>query len=208
MFGFERGGSVVEECATAIRRRGCCLSGCGCEGSTSSGSDCVLILPPAKTPKVATTSRRKPTSNARGRALMKERATDANNDEAAATDTTPTVPISKKVNMTSLFFANMKWVARMNSHNIILTCVQITNPNVVNAVCRQVRVPRMSVARVGAVLFLKVKTDVNIFLLNLCNAFLSIASNICWCCGMHSQNAGGGRSKCSNMTSIWQPIPN
>lgn len=139
---------------------------------------------------------------------MKKRATDTNNDEAAATGTTPTVPASKKVNMTSLFFANMKRVARMNSRNIIFVCVQITNPNVVSAVCRYVRILRMSVARVGAALFLKVKTDVNIFLLNLCNAFLSIANNICWCCGVHSQNAGGRRSKGSNMTSTWQPIPN
>ena len=144
----------------------------GAGGSTSPGSDCALISPPAKAPKPTTTSKRKPASNARGKALAKERAVDAANDDLVATGTTPTVPVSKKVSNNNIFFANMeregtmKRVASMNSRNKIFTCVQITNPNMVSAACRQVRVPRMSMAGVGAALFLKVRADLNLFLLN------------------------------------------
>lgn len=49
-------------------------AGEGAGGSTSPALDCALISPLAKAIKPATTSRKKPTSNARGKALAKERA--------------------------------------------------------------------------------------------------------------------------------------
>jgi hypothetical protein len=57
-----------------------------------------------------------------------------------------------------------------SSPNKIFACVQIANSNVVRAVCRQVRVPRMSVGGVGAALFMKVRADIILILFNWCNA--------------------------------------
>ena len=185
----------------------------GAGASTSPGSDCALISPPAKASKPATASRRKATSNTRGKALAKERAVDANNNDLAATGTTPTVPASKKVSNNNIFFANMewaggmKWVASINSGNIIIAFMQITDPNMVSAACRQVRVPRMSVAGVGAALFLKVRADLNLSLLNYCNGFCSIASNMMLVlrCGHTECRRRRGKG---NKTSTRQPNPN
>ena len=40
---------------------------------------------------------------------------------------------------------------------MIFACVQNAHPNVVITACRQLRVPRMSVAGVGAAVFMKVR---------------------------------------------------
>lgn len=70
--------------------------------STSPGSDCVPISPPAKARKRAAPARRKPASNARGKAVAKERAAYDDDDEyAPATDTALAAPPSKKVGDTT-----------------------------------------------------------------------------------------------------------
>ena len=65
--------------------------------STSPGSDCVPISPPPKALKPATTARRRPTSNARGKAAAKERAAEDDDEFLPATDMAPAAPASKKV---------------------------------------------------------------------------------------------------------------
>ena len=49
------------------------------EGSSSSGSDCALILRPPKPPKLATTSRKRPTSSAGWKTFAKEKVADIEN---------------------------------------------------------------------------------------------------------------------------------
>jgi hypothetical protein len=78
-------------------------------GSTSPGSDCALISPPPpKTSKHANTSRKKPATNTRRKPTTKARAEDADNEDAAATDTTATAPTSKKVSNNDNILANLK----------------------------------------------------------------------------------------------------
>jgi hypothetical protein len=66
---------------------------------------------------------------------------------------------------------NMDRVDCISSPNKIFVCVQITNSNVISSVCRQVRVPRMSVGGVGAALFMKVGADILLIVFNWRNAF-------------------------------------
>lgn len=53
------------------------------------------------------------TSNPREKALAKERAVGAGDEDLAETGTTLTVPPSKKVNDNNIVFANMKRTANM-----------------------------------------------------------------------------------------------
>lgn len=77
----------------------------GAGGSTSPGSDCALISPPAKALKIATTSRKRPASNARGKTIAKESAAEAG--------TTLALPPSKDVSNNNIELARMKQAASM-----------------------------------------------------------------------------------------------
>lgn len=76
--------------------------------STSPGSDCALISPPAKAPKPATTPRKRAPANARGKALAKEREVDAGNEDLLGSGTTLTAPPAKKVSNHEIVFTNIK----------------------------------------------------------------------------------------------------
>lgn len=65
--------------------------------STSPGSDCVPISPPTKARKPAIIARRRPTSNARGKAAAKVVAVEEDEDYPPASDTALAAPPSKRV---------------------------------------------------------------------------------------------------------------
>jgi hypothetical protein len=69
----------------------------GAGGSTSPGSDCALISPPAKATKPAVTPKKKPSANARGKAFAKEREVVAGNEDPPATATALTAAPAEKV---------------------------------------------------------------------------------------------------------------
>ena len=147
----------------------------GAGGTSSPGSDCALISPPAKATKPASTPRKRAPANARGKALAKEREVRAGKEGLPGSGTALTAPPAKKVSDNENVLAKiqrattMRWVAYIPSSNTVFACVQNAHPNAVITACRQVRVPRMSVAGVGAALFSKVRAELHLFLSNWCN---------------------------------------
>ena len=146
-------------------------------GTSSPGSDCALILPPPKPIKLATTPRKRPTSNARGKALAKERAARIDNEVLDATDPSLAIPPLNKVIGNNFLLGNLKRegcmtrLASISCSNTILACAQDTVAHAVRTAGRQLRVPRMSVCGVGAALYMKVRTGCFCFHAQ-CNAFV------------------------------------
>jgi hypothetical protein len=127
----------------------------GAGGSTSPGSDCALISPPAKATKPAMTPRKRPSANAQGKALGKEMEAVASSEDPPATATALTAAPAKKVSNPEIVFANLerpaivKPIATISSPTIILECVQNANTIAVITARRQVRVPECRWAEWG-----------------------------------------------------------
>lgn len=113
----------------------------GARGSTSPGLDYALILPLIKALGNTTTSKKRPSSNAREKTIAKEMTVGSDNEDLVEANTTLIVPPSKKINNNNIVFTNMKYaaslkrVANLYSFNIIFACMQNTHPNVVTTTC-------------------------------------------------------------------------